>query len=149
MAFLQFPESLVIVFGRFHAADGKHGIEAIAAYGVAPCFAPEIVQHILRNQFDAIGMQQDLLRVGGREFFFVLFGFLIAKPGQDVVIIHLEFQHLLIANGMGNHVMMQLRAENAGRGSRVKGVFIENRRAGKTELAKAFEAPQLNRKSVV
>lgn len=132
-------ERFVIALRRIHAADGKHGVEAFAARIQAVRFLPEPAQDILRDFADAFGVQQGLAVFGGTQFLLVLFRFHGFELRAHIVVIHFEFQYFFIADGIGNHIRMQLPPEHARRGFRAQSVFGKNRRAGKAELAEFFK----------
>ena len=132
-------ERFVIALRRIHAADGKHGVEAFAARIQAVRFLPELVQDILRDFADAFGVKQGLAVFGGTQFLLVLFRFHGFELRTHIVVIHFEFQYFFIADGIGNHIRMQLPPEHARRGFRAQSVFGKNRRTGKAELAKFLE----------
>ncbi len=77
--------------------------------------------------------------LGGAEFLFVLLAFNRFELRAHIVVIDLEFEHLLIANRIGNHISMQLAAKYAGGGFCAQRVLRKNGRAGKTKLVELFE----------
>ena len=102
-------------------------------------FLPEVIQNVLRNLANTVGVQQGLLVFRRTEFFLVLLAFNGFEVRANVVVVHLELEHLFITNGVGDHVRMQLPTEHAGSGVRAQGVLRENRRAGKAKLIELFE----------
>ena len=100
---------------------------------------PEVVQDVLRDLADAVGVQQGLLVFRRAQFFLILLRFNRLELRADIVVVHLELQHLLVANGIGDHIRMQFAPKHAGRGFSAQRVFGEDRRAGKTKLIEPLE----------
>ena len=138
-ALLQIPEALVIQLGCIHTADRKHGIEPFIARMKAVGLLPEIVQDVLGNLADALRVQQRLLVLRRAQFFLILLGFEGFELWTHIVVIHLELQHLLVSNRIGDHIRMQLTAKHAGGGLSTQGVIREDWRAGKAKLTEFLE----------
>ena len=84
-------------------------------------------------------MQQRLFVLGGGQLFFVLLGFDGLELRAHIVVVHLELEHLFIADGVGDHVRMQFAAKHAGGGLGPQSVFREDGRAREAELAELLE----------
>ena len=138
-ALLQVFERLVIELGRVHAADGKHGVKPLAARLQAVGFSAEVVQDVLRDFFNPLGVQQGLFVLGGGQLLLVLLGFNGLELRAHIVVVHLELEHLLVADGVGDHVRMQFAAKHAGGGLCAQGVFREDGRACEAKLIELLE----------
>ena len=84
-------------------------------------------------------MQECLAIFGGSQFLFILLAFQRLELRACVVVIHFEFQHFFIADGVGNHIRMQFAAKDTRCRFRPQGVIGENWRTGKAELAELLE----------
>ena len=139
LACLLFLECLIITFRCLNAAYRKHGIKAFAARIQAVRFFAEMLQDIFGDFADAFGMQECLAVFGGSQFLFILLAFQRLKLRACVVVIHFEFQHFFIADGVSNHIGMQFTAKDTRCRFRSQGVIGKNGRTGKAKLAELLE----------
>src|SRR5690554_3388436 len=134
---------IIIQLGGIHTADCKHGIKAPSATrssGLqAVSFLAEIVQNILRYFPNPFWVQQSLLVLQRTELFLILLGFYFLKLRAHVVVVHFELEHFLIANGIRDHIRVQLSPKHAGRGFGTQGILRKDRCASKTKLIVAFK----------
>ena len=133
LALLQHPQRVVISFGRFHTAHRQHGIEARPRLG-AMRFQPIVLQDVERDLADAFGVEHQLGIVCRGEFLLVALFFRRLEFRPHVVVVHLKFQHLLVANRVGDHIRVELAPEHARRGFCARGILRKDRRARETKL---------------
>ncbi len=91
------------------------------------------------NLADAIRVQQGLPVLRRTQLLLVLFGLDGLELRAHIVVVHLELEHLLVADRISDHVRVQLTAKHAGRGFGAQCVLRENGRAGETELVELLE----------
>jgi len=103
---LQILEGLVVELGGIHAAHGKHGVETFGTCLQAVGFLPEIIQDVLGDFADTVGVQQGLLVFRCTEFFLVLLAFNGLELWAHIVVVDLELQYLFIADGVGDYIGM-------------------------------------------
>ena len=98
-----------------------------------------VIQNVLRYFPDTFRVQQGLPVFRCRQFCLVLLGFNRFELRAHIVVVHLELEHLLIANGVGDHIGMQFTAKHAGGGFCTQSVLGENGGTGKAELIEPLE----------
>ena len=101
---LQGVQRFVVMLGGLDAADGEHGIKAFAGSVEAVGFGAEVRQDVARDFANALGVQQGFAVFGGAEFAQVLLAFDDFELGAHVVVVDFEFEHLVVANGVGDNV---------------------------------------------
>lgn len=128
-------EGLVVEFSGVDAADCKHGVKAFMVWVVAVCFLFEVVEDMLGDFGDAIGVEE------GEEGFCCVFGgiFVGFELRADVVVVYFEFEDFFIADGVGDEIGVEFAAEYAGGGIGGGGVFGEDGGSGESELVGFFE----------
>ena len=131
---------LIVTLRRLHTAHRKHRIEALSAL-CAVRFQAEVAQDILRNLPNAIRVQHQLAIVRRRQSLLVAFRLRLLKFRAHIVVVHLKFQHLLVANRIGDHIGVQFAAEHARRRLRPRRVLREDRRAREAKLVVLLELP--------
>ena len=99
----------------------------------------EVVQDVLGDLANAIRVQQSLFVLCCTQFLLVLLGLNSLELRANIVVVHLELQDLLVADGIGNHIRMQLTAKHTGRGLGAQGVLREDGRAGEAKLTELLE----------
>ena len=133
LALLQHPQRVVVSFGRFHTAHRKHRVETRSRRG-AMRFQPIVLQDVERDLADAFRVEHQLGIVCRGEFPLVAFFFRRLEFRPHVVVVHLKFQHLLVANRVGNHIRVELAPEHARRGFCARRILRKDRRARETKL---------------
>ena len=84
-------------------------------------------------------MEQCLFVLCCGELFLVLLGLDGLELRTHIVVVHLELQHLLIANGIGDDIRMQLPPEDACGRIGTQGIFWEDRGAREAKLVIPLE----------
>ena len=102
-------------------------------------FLVEVVQDVLCNLSDTVWVQQGLLVLSSTEFLLILLALNGLELGTHIVVVHLELQHLFIANGIGDHIRVQLAPKHAGCGFCPQCVLGEDGSARKAKLAELLE----------
>ena len=121
--FLERFEGLVVLFCRIDAAYGEHRVEALTARLQTVGLLPVVVENIIRNLLDPIRVQQSLSVLGGVELVHVLLAFHLLETRAHIIVVHLEFEHLFIADRIGDDVGMKLTAKHTGGGLCAAGVL--------------------------
>ena len=67
-------------------------------------FLAVVGQDVLRDLANAVRVQQGQFVLGGTELFLILLLLNGLELGAHIVVVHLELEHLLIANRIGNHI---------------------------------------------
>ena len=79
-------------------------------------------------------MQQSFFGFSSAQFSQILLSFVVLKLRADIIVIHHEFQDLLIPNGICNDIRMKLATKDRSRCFRPQGIFHLNRRPCKAKL---------------
>ena len=103
------------------------------------CLLPKIVQNVLGNLTDAIGVQQGLLVLRCTELFLIQLSLNGLELRAHIVVIDLDLQYFFITNSVGDDIRMQFAAEHAGSGFCAQRILREDGRAGETKLVKLLE----------
>ena len=133
LALLQHPQRVVVSFGRLHTAHRKHRVEA-RSHRRAMRFQPIVLQDVERDFADAFRVEHQLGIVCRGEFPLVAFFFRRLEFRPHVVVVHLKFQHLLVANRVGDHIRVELAPEHTRRGFCARRILRKDRRTRETKL---------------
>ena len=79
--------------------------------------------------------------LGCRELRLVLHGLQLHEFWPHIIVVYLEFQHLPIANGIGNDVGMQLESKHVLCCLVASGILTEYRCPGESKLVVLLEFP--------